>query len=99
MDEYVKKSSVIDWFRPYGHMDEPIPFETLVSDLRCSIPTADVEPVVHGRWEIVRDDCISRSVKCTACSEIFYYAKRGQLYIDKMPRCPKCGAKLDGGAR
>lgn len=47
VDEYVKKSAVIDWFRPYGHTDEPIPFETLVSDLRDSIPPADVAAVVR----------------------------------------------------
>lgn len=28
MDEYVTKEQVIDWYRPYGRTDEPIPFET-----------------------------------------------------------------------
>ena len=49
MDEYITKEQVLDWFRPYGHMDEPIPFETMVSDLR-DMPAADVAPVRHGRW-------------------------------------------------
>ena len=49
MAEYVTKEQVIDWFRPYGHLDKPIPFETLVSDLR-GMKAADVEPVKHGRW-------------------------------------------------
>ena len=44
MAEYVTKEQVTDWFRPYGHFDEPIPFETLVSDLDC-MKAADVEPV------------------------------------------------------
>ena len=47
MAEYVTKEQVIDWFRPYGHMDDPIPFETMVSDLR-SMPDANVAPVRHG---------------------------------------------------
>ena len=46
MAEYVTKEQVIDWFRPYGHMDDPIPFETMVSDLR-DMPAADVVPVVR----------------------------------------------------
>ena len=46
MAEYVTKEQVIDWFRPYGHMDEPIPFETMVSDLR-GMPAADVVEVVR----------------------------------------------------
>lgn len=46
MAEYVTKEQVIDWFRPYGHMDEPIQFETMVSDLR-GMPAADVVEVVR----------------------------------------------------
>ena len=49
MAEYVTKGQVIDWYRPYGQTDEPIPFETLVSDLR-DMKAADVAPVRHGRW-------------------------------------------------
>ena len=49
MYEYITKEQVIDWFSPYGHFDKPIPFETLVSDLR-GMKAADVEPVKRGRW-------------------------------------------------
>ncbi len=49
MAEYVAKEQIIEWFRPYGHMDEPIPFETLISDLRDCIPAADVTHVNHCR--------------------------------------------------
>lgn len=44
MAEYVTKEQVVDWFRPYGHMDESIPYEIMVSDLR-GMPAADVAPV------------------------------------------------------
>lgn len=46
MDEYIKKSDVIDWFSPYNHIDEPIPFETLAYDIRSMKP-ADVVKVVQ----------------------------------------------------
>ena len=65
MAEYVTKEQVLDWFRPYGHMDEPIPFETMVSDLR-DMPAADVVPVVrckdceHRGW--VQEPCHGKSV-------------------------------------
>ena len=52
MDEYITKEQVIDWFRPYGHLDRPIPFETLVSDLR-GMKAADVEPVQE--WISAKD--------------------------------------------
>lgn len=91
MDEYVKKSAVIDWFRPYGHTDEPIPFETLVSDLRDSIPPADVAQAVHGMWksEATRKPFLQMLYKCSKCGYL----------VDRVSNfCPNCGAKMDGGA-
>ena len=52
MAEYITKEQVIDWFSPYGHFDKPIPFETLISDLRV-MKAADVEPVQE--WISVKD--------------------------------------------
>ena len=70
MDEYVTKEQVIDWYRPYGQTDEPIPFENLVSDLR-DMKAADVAPVRHGRWILeVHDERVNYRWNVTAeCSE------------------------------
>lgn len=48
MAEYVGKEQVIEWFRPYGHEDEGIPYYGLVTDIREMKP-ADVAPVVRCR--------------------------------------------------
>ena len=84
MAEYVTKAQVIDWFRPYGHLDKPIPFETLVSDLR-GMKAADVEPVRHGRWlpQIVLG---TRVWDCSECKTIG---------SPQWKRCPVCEAKMD----
>ena len=50
MADYVTKDQVIEWFRPYGHTDEGIPFDVLRDDVQ-GIPAADVVPVVHSYWE------------------------------------------------
>ena len=92
MAEYVTKEQVIDWFRPYGHMDEFIPYETMVSDLR-GMPAADVTPVRHGRWERVIPSKSSAKwstkVSCSSCHSAGYTHHK---------YCPNCGAKMDGGA-
>ena len=92
MTEYVTKEQVIDWFRPYGHMDESIPYETMVSDLR-GMPAADVAPVRHGRWERVIPSKSaakwSTKVSCSNCHSAGYAHHK---------YCPNCGAKMDGGA-
>lgn len=89
MAEYITKEQVLEWFRPYGHTDEPIPFETLATDLRDCIPAADVAPVRHGRW-------FFKSPNGWACSQCGEWG----LMIDnrgicKSSYCPNCGAKMD----
>ena len=38
MAELVTKEQVIDWFRCYGHMDKPIPYDVLVTDIQAMDP-------------------------------------------------------------
>lgn len=48
MAEYIMKDQAVEWFRPYGHMNEGIPFSTLKTDV-MGMPAADVAPVVRCR--------------------------------------------------
>ena len=89
MDEYVTKEQVIDWYRPYGQTDEPIPFETLVSDLR-DMKAADVALVRHGRWEIVVGSDGKEYMVCTGC-------RKQQDLTGVFSYCPNCGCRMDGG--
>lgn len=43
MSGYVSKDQVIEWFRPYGHVNEGIPYYELVTGIR-DMPDADVVP-------------------------------------------------------
>ena len=45
-------------------------------DALQTIPTADVSPVRHGRWETISDSDLSRTVICSVCNNTFYYSKR-----------------------
>ena len=89
MAEYVTKEQVIDWYRPYGQTDEPIPFETLVSDLR-DMKTANVAPVRHAMWEVVVGSDGKEHMVCTGC-------RKQQDLTGVFSYCPNCGAKMDGG--
>ena len=95
MDEYVTKEQVIDWYRPYGQTDEPIPFETLVSDLR-DMKAADVAPVRHGRWiEPSRLYYGAKQYECSLCYSDTFWKKHS--ITEKYPHCPNCGAKMEEG--
>ena len=89
MAEYVTKEQVIDWYRPYGHTDEHIPFETLVSDLR-DMKTADVAPVRHAKWEAVVGSDGKEYMVCTGC-------RKQQDLTGVFSYCPNCGCRMDGG--
>ena len=52
------------------------------------IPTADVVPVLHGKW-IVPDPDSDEQVYCSVCGWHVY----GDLFT---PHCPGCGARMDG---
>lgn len=98
MAEYVTKEQVLDWFRPYGHMDEPIPFETMVSDLR-DMPAADVAPVRHGQWDGEGDGYADGEIVIDVwyCSKCGYCIDDGTDDPNILPNyCPHCGAKMDG---
>ena len=89
MAEYVTKKQVIDWYRPYGQTDEPIPFETLVSDLR-DMKAADVAPVRYARWEVVVGSDGKEHMVCTGC-------RKQQDLTGVFSYCPNCGCLMDGG--
>lgn len=52
-------------------------------------PTVDVQPVKHGRWEVIEHSEGRELCKCSSCGEIlmFYYG-----FCPKY--CPDCGAKM-----
>lgn len=50
--------------------------------------TADVEPVVHGRWIPFHSEAAGNIQYCSAC---------GIGFDAKTAYCPHCGAKMDGG--
>ncbi len=51
------------------------------------IPAADVAPVVHGRWEIIR---WSDASCCSRCGIEFNFGNSEEFIF-----CPNCGAKMD----
>ena len=51
-----------------------------------------------GEWETIQKTKTDIITECTACKKQFWFMKKGQLNIDRMPYCPNCGAKMKGGA-
>ena len=85
------KSFDVAWMWEYdetgcGVRKKAVPTKTI-----DEAPTIDAEPARHGRWIWVRDKYnYPIGMKCSECGR--RVKNFGENY------CPKCGAKMDGGA-
>ena len=66
-----------------------------------AMPAADVAPVVHGCWELIRGGEFTSAFKCSVCGRrvcVSCDSEKTHFYLkDRYPYC-NCGAKMDGGA-
>nr|DAL36585.1 MAG TPA_asm: hypothetical protein [Caudoviricetes sp.] len=63
MPEYIEKDRVIEWFRPYGHTEDGIPYYGLVTDIR-EMAAADVEQVTRCK-DCFQSVVIGEVLHCT----------------------------------
>lgn len=69
-----------------------------IQDFLDNIPTADVAPVVHGRWDDSGRYTFpsgNAAVRCTNCGCAL---TESEYHLNNWNYCPVCGAKMDGGA-
>lgn len=84
MDEYINREKA----KRLLHIEYAYAAEQLLDE----IPTADVAPVVYGRWVHLGGDewC------CSACG--FVISTEGSWEKPTKKYCEDCGAKMEGGA-
>lgn len=90
MSDYIKREDALEQF-DYYDLGEYL--TTQIRGMLMDIPSADVAPVRHGRWEDEFKEDAEAFVKhryvCTVCGEWQTYGKTAY--------CPSCGAKMDEG--
>ena len=104
MAEYIERKKAIDEFmyadadicQEYAHYDCEFGFSReAIKQVLMKIKTADVAPVIHGRWESCFEDWRQQieGSKCSVCGYEHY-----AVSILNYNYCPGCGAKMDGGS-
>lgn len=54
-----------------------------------------VEPVRHGRWEVIFWDNIPKIAQCSECGEGLIFTKKDYPLRHISNYCPNCGAKME----
>ena len=90
MADYIKRDSVIELAREYytpALRELAVPVKAI-----RNIPSADVQPIVHGEWIDIfqrEDPDTSVECRCSICE------KASRRPVGKY--CKWCGARMDGG--
>lgn len=102
MAEYIEREKTVELLRSLGNRRYCKEKGTIQDAIKMIsfpeyTPSADVAPVVHGRWMHSRyEDCSEqfKRVKCSQCDQEAYAMA---FYVVDGHYCPNCGAKMDGG--
>lgn len=104
MSDYISREAAVKIAQKYGLVNgSALGRHTGLADCIAieieGLPAADVEPVRHGRWEIVYPDgasCEGAALRtmyallvCSQCGKTFELMRMGK------PRYCVCGAKMD----
>ena len=86
---YIDADALIDNLNRFA----PEHFNALINQLILKQPTADVKPVVSGKWRKI--DKLGRIVKCSKCGNTLalYGVNTGRGDANF---CPNCGADMRG---
>lgn len=107
MAEYIKREAIMKFPIRKDHCDKKHANEHFIFGIESvleyiqNLPAADVAPVVHGRWKLLRKGDWTSVFVCSVCGrrETIEESESYNSQL-KMPReypyC-HCGARMDGG--
>lgn len=88
MNDLISRKALLDWYSPYAHTDENIPFDTLIDDV-MSMPTVGAVPVRHGRWIET-----SEGTFCSECNKNPIQIEHYMACNFNGNFCQNCGADM-----
>lgn len=81
-------------FIGYGSYDLSNVFRWLEENFEVEKPTADVAPVVHGKWEH-DENVFDDEWSCSSCHKAWTFIDGTTPEENNVKYCPNCGAKMD----
>ena len=93
-DEYISREAALRAVQKQRGANRSPAQNAMLDRICCDIknmPAADVAPVVHGRWERMRES--ATTWRCSACDVMV-----GAFLAGCSHYCYCCGARMDGAA-
>lgn len=96
MAEYINRSDFIEAVKDIPR------WGSVAAMFADGFPYADVDPVVHGRWEWFDEETGTpftgpEGWRCSRCKHELTDDYNDPDYRPMLDFCPNCGAKMDGG--
>ena len=88
MSDYISRGAIKDAMLRYGFKAPDMTVTEFVED---ELPAADVEPVRHGEWRLVRRMAACGEYECSVCGRIETFGCFNKP--ENNPYC-HCGAKM-----
>lgn len=92
MDKYINAEHLIEKFNSI-HPDSQLMYATAFAEFVKDVPAADVAPVVHARWILVKRLADGGICECSNCREQSCFNSFNRHTSYKF--CYQCGAKMD----
>lgn len=71
----------------------------MAMEIVASLPTADVAPVVHGRWDDSGRYTFPSGAAAVRCTNCGCALTESEYRLNNWNYCPVCGAKMDEGLK
>lgn len=96
MAEYISREDILDIASQYCTDDDgscskaDVDLREMLDEIEA-LPSADVQPVKHGRWSECYTDSRLYSGICSVCGGAAIRSVKGK----PLDYCPDCGARMD----
>lgn len=94
MDEYISRE---DYCEENCGKENREGYKTCTNCGMLNVPTADVQPVKHGKWVLFASDCVGRAFYCSNCRKVTTTEDFESSPLEcEDYYCSRCGADMRG---
>lgn len=101
MAEYISREDILDIASQYCTDDDgscskaDVDLREMLDEIEA-LPSADVQPVKHGRWIGIYEYCEALDLRPSGLEAYYWCSECDKAEKKTSNFCPNCGARMDG---